>query len=195
MATHGVKELVRRFGVPVLLLAGIICTSAVLAEVTDDGPPIASAKPDPGAKTPKVDQPRADAESDGPSQQPVTGLGSGQYGGDSTKAPTVPSKNRLMATIGHVEFLYPGLTRTVPVRIKNPFSFAIRITRFDVASPGTSACPARYLSTGTRPANGPAVGANGFVDTHTTIGLNRSAPDSCQSEQFGFSVTVTAARP
>lgn len=98
----------------------------------------------------------------------------------------------LAVTIGHVELLYPGLNRTVPVHVKNPFDFGIRITRFDVSSLGTSACPASHLSIGAHPADGPVIEANGFVDTQTTIGLTESAPNSCQRENFKFSVTVTA---
>ena len=95
-------------------------------------------------------------------------------------------------TVGHVEIFYPGLNRTVPVHVRNPFDFDIRITRFDVSSLGTSACPASHLSIGVHRADRPVTKANGFVDTQTTIGLTGSAPNSCQRENFKFAVTVTA---
>ena len=194
MATQCVKMLVRRLAVPVLLAVGITFAWAVLADVTENGPPLTLTKPDPGAKSPHINAPDADAEGDGASAQSFSAHGTGHYDGGSTEPPSMPPANNLTVTIGHVELVYPGLNRTVPVRVTNPFSFAIRITRFDVASRGTSACPANYLSVGAHPADGPVIGANGFVDTNTTIGLNGSAPDSCQSEGFRFSVTVTAAK-
>lgn len=120
--------------------------------------------------------------------------GIGRQNGGPARPPSVPSNSALTVTIGPVQLLYPGLERRVPVRVANPFDFDIRITRFDVASAGTSRCPAGFLSVGRRPADGPAIDANGFVDTYTTIGLNASAPDSCQLERFHFSVTVTAAK-
>lgn len=118
----------------------------------------------------------------------------GRENGSLARPPTGHPDSALTVAIGPVELLYPGLDRVVPVRVTNPFDFDIRITNFEVKSAGTSACPAGYLSLGVRPADGPVIVANGFVDTHTTIGLNVNAPDSCQLENFDFSVTVTAAK-
>ena len=187
MANQCVKLVVRRLAVPVLLAISITFVWVVLADITENGPPPTLTRPGPGSKSSHINAPDADDEGDGASAQSFSAHGTGHYGGGSAEP-----ANNLTVTIGHVELLYPGLNRTVPLRVTNPFGFAIRITRFDVASPGTSACPANHLSVGTHRADGPVIEANGFGDTQTTIGLSGSAPDSCQSERFDFSVTVTA---
>ena len=115
-------------------------------------------------------------------RHPNTFEGATAFEGDTT----------LTVTIGRVELLYPGLNRTVPVRVKNPFDFGIRITRFDASSLGTATCPASHLSIEAHRADGPVIEANGFVDTQMTIGLTGSAPNACERENFKFSVTVTA---
>lgn len=99
-----------------------------------------------------------------------------------------------MVVRGHENGLYPGLTRPMLVRVRNPESFAVRLTRVTarVSSP-SRACRARNVwiasFTGSR-----RIPARGRIRIYLSSGMRSMAPNICQGARFPVTFTATLVR-
>ena len=118
----------------------------------------------------------------------------GGSGGGSGGEGTDEDPPKLSVSVGAIDVLYPGIARSVPLMIGNPFGFDIVVNTVTVSSTGTPACPASFLSLGTYDVAGPRIGARSTAAAMTTVALKASAPDSCQGARYTIRVKVEAGR-
>jgi hypothetical protein len=85
---------------------------------------------------------------------------------------------------GHVEGLYPGATKWMRLRVRNPNPFAIRVTRIrtSVRPASGSACPAKSMRI--KPFNGSRrVPAVGTARVKVRVIMRLGAPDTCAGQR------------
>jgi len=85
---------------------------------------------------------------------------------------------------GHVEGLYPGATKWLRLRFRNPNPFPITVTRVrtTVRPPGGSACPARSLRVA--PFNGSRrIPAAGTARARVKVRMRIHAPEVCAGKR------------
>lgn len=95
---------------------------------------------------------------------------------------------------GDIDGLFPGADLTIPVRITNPYRFAIRVASVDVDVANASpSCPGSVLTTGT-PLVGSSIAGAGSAVIEVPVAMSSGAPDACQGAVFALSYTATATR-
>ena len=111
-------------------------------------------------------------------------------GSGSNKPETSPGQeNKTFALSGDVTGLFPGSTKTLEVEIRNPQSFAIRVTEIRVAvgdvPRGGGTGPCEGLLVGVTGLAGPVVvPRNATAATQLEVTLSGSAPDGCKNVNF-----------
>lgn len=99
---------------------------------------------------------------------------------------------------GSVRGLYPGVTKPLPLLLKNPNRFPIKVTSVrvwikpDLRRPGCS--PKLYMSA-TRLARARIVRARRSRRVWLRITMKRSAPNACKAARFPLKFTGRAVRP
>jgi hypothetical protein len=95
---------------------------------------------------------------------------------------------------GHVRGLYPGLTKPMPVLVRNPASFAVRVTRVTArVSSASRACRARNVWIA-RFAGSTRIPAHGRIRLYLSSGMRSTAPNACQGVRFPVTFTATLVR-
>lgn len=111
-----------------------------------------------------------------------------------TSLPSFGSGIRPSVVRGHVRGLYPGIRKQMRVVVRNPSSFAVRVTRVIArVSNASRACRARNVwiarFTGSR-----RIPAHGRVRVYLTSGMRSTAPTACQGARFPVTFTATLVR-
>ena len=119
----------------------------------------------------------------------VAGVSAAQPGRGGDR--TVPLQFHLA---GSVNGLYPGGTRTLSVRIANPYPFAILVTDLKAhVDPAGPDCPADALTVTPVPSN--VVVARDSESTYPfSASLDPSAPDGCQGAMWPITYIASAER-
>ena len=95
---------------------------------------------------------------------------------------------------GHVSGLYPGVRKHMRVVVRNPESFAVRVTRVTAGvSNASRACRARNVRivrfTGSR-----TIPGHGRIRIYLPTRMRRRAPNACQGARFPVRFTATMER-
>jgi hypothetical protein len=96
---------------------------------------------------------------------------------------------------GNVEGLYPGATKWMRLRVRNPNPFAIRVTRIrsTVQSASGSTCPAKSMRI--KPFKGSRrVPAAGTARVKVRVLMRVRAPETCAGQRYRLSYQGRAIR-
>ena len=117
-----------------------------------------------------------------------------ESGGVATAPASASARTLSFKLSGGVEGLWPGARTRLRLRIKNPNTFAIRVSSLSVR-PKTSdkpGCDARWLTAvKTKKFSLKVAPRRGAVTTYP-IGLSKNAPDACQGASWPLRFTGTA---
>jgi hypothetical protein len=104
----------------------------------------------------------------------------------------------IVVTVGHVDTLYPGVGRSLPVTFSNPYNFDIYVTSYRVSRTSLKAgCPATDLhipTTSFTPSPKLTVVKNSSVIKYVQINLSADAAEACQLANFSITIDASAVK-